>query len=145
ACGTPGNNDVDIKPTDEANNDNNLQTTLEERNVNDDVDKREQADELTTEEEQQSIMEEKLTESYFTEVEIKVEYANGVEYKVEIDWDDGFIKAKIDDEINNQKTTGIDAFIYIYERMDELELTPTSHIDDVAERIISSFDLPVDY
>src|SRR5699024_4535757 len=114
-------------------------------NVNEDVDNEEQADELTTKEDQQLFMEEKLADSYFTEVEIEVEYANGVEYEVEIDWDDGFIKAKIDDEINDQKITGIDAFIYIYERMDELGLTPTSQIDDVAEQFISSFDLPIDY
>lgn len=145
ACGATGNNDVEIKPLDEENNDDSLQTTLEERNVNEDVDKKEQADELTTEEDQQSFMEEKLAESYFTEVELEVEYANGVEYELEIDWDDGFIKAKIDDEINNQKIAGIDAFIYIYERMDELGLTPTSQIDVVAEQIISSFDLPIDY
>lgn len=145
ACGITGTNDDSIKQVDEENKDDGLNTTLEERNVDQNSDKSDQAHETTTEEEQQSYMEEKLAESYFTEVEIEVEYGNGVEFEVKIERDDTLIKAKIDDEINNQKITGIDAFNFIYDRIDVLEITSSSHIDDVAEQIISSFELPEDY
>lgn len=142
ACGANEDDDLVI---DNESDEDGLQTTIEERNMEQNIEENEQTNELATEEEQQSYMEDKLAASYFTEVEIEVEYGNGIEYEVEIERDDTIIKAKIDDEINNQKITGIDAFNFIYERIEELRLTPTSHIDDVKNQIISSFDLPADY
>lgn len=99
----------------------------------------------TTEDEQQSYMQEKLRDSYFTEVEIEVEYDHDQEYEVEIKEENGLIKAKIDDELKGRELKGIEAFDEIYKRMEEIPLTPTSDIDDIAEQILSLFNLPENY
>src|SRR5699024_4355517 len=99
----------------------------------------------SSEAEQQTYMQEKLAESYFEEAEIEVEYIDDIEYEVEIEQKDGLIKAKIDDELSGKELTGLEAFDFIYERMEELTITPTSHIDDIADQIILLFDLTDDY
>lgn len=137
ACSAPNNNQLPNDNSREVPTSEERDSDIGKDNIN--------SNELASETDQQTYMKEKLADSYFERVEIEVEYPNNLEYEVEIDKDNDLIKAKIDDDLEGRELIGIKAFDFIYERMEELAITPTSNIDDIAEQVISLFDLPNDY
>lgn len=137
--------ELDDKRSDSEQSDDYFETTIEERDHLEEEDPSDRSDATESRNDEQAYMNSELMDRYFTEVVIEVEYEDSKEYEAEIKQDNGEIKAEIDDELNGEKIKGVEAFDYIVERMEQVEVTPISDMGEVTEEILSLFDLPKTY
>lgn len=146
ACQSDENKEIDlderkVNETEQAEDTNLTERDLasqEEKGNEDDLDKEEIDDE-------QGYMKKLLDDTYFKEVEVEVDYADDKEYMFEIDEDNNNIKAKVEDRFTDVKLHGLEAFDFIFERMEQMNVTPLTDNEKVTEKILSAFNLPKDY
>src|SRR5690625_4159532 len=87
-----------------------------------------------------------IEEIGLAEIEIKVEYTKDNEYELEIDKSSqGNYEVELDDEINNIKLKGMDAFDTILPNLEKLDITKESSKEDVIAQVIEAFELNDDY
>lgn len=146
ACGTTndGNNDT-------ANDDQNDSATEQEEVAPDDGENATESDDESSETADENAesgvdMAEQMKQIDFAEFELDVEYNDDKEYDVEIDKDSsGMYKAEVDDELNNKKLKGDEAFEYIYPLLKNISITPESTKDEVIKAVLQAFDLDTNY
>lgn len=121
--------------------------TTEEGSIDEDDDDADEEDATTSGAENDSaVIKEKMEELGFSEIEIDVDYVDGSDFEVDIDKDgQGNYQAKLEDEINNKKLKGIEAFDALYPALQKLEITKDSSQDEVINQVISAFELNGDY
>lgn len=95
--------------------------------------------------EEQKAMADTLASCYFTEISIDVDYEKDIDFEAEIDNDDGIIEAKVEDDLTDKRIYGKEAFDYIFERINALELTSDTASDDVITQITEALEINNDY
>src|SRR5690625_5027975 len=91
-------------------------------------------------------MESKMNELDFYEFSLEVSYGKNQEFEVTIDKDRNEpIEAEVEDELKNEFLQGRDAFDYIFERVEKLEITSDSERQNVIDKMLEAFDLSADY
>lgn len=95
--------------------------------------------------EDQTYMEEKLSNSYFKEVDVDIQYTNDRDYEFEISRDDGKIEASVEDDLSGSELKGREAFDFIFDRMKDLSIDRNTSFDSLADQIVGSFKLDSDY
>lgn len=143
ACSPSGGNSNSNQIQDNDQQENGLQKDIGEDNLPENENEVNNDDNSNKDE--QSYMEEKLANSYFREIDVEIKYENGKEYEFEIDNDEGFIKAKLEDDLERKELRGIEAFDLIFDQMEPLNISHDSSFDDVTNQIIKAFNLPDDY
>jgi|SRR5690625_55449 len=123
----------------------NLSTELKEQDIEEDTSTENHTEASDQIDDEQTYMRDKLSSSFFRDIEVEIEYANGVEYEFEIEEHHGNIKAKVDNELDGEKFTGIEAFDFIFDKMASLTIEKDSDFDYITEQIITAFNLPDDY
>lgn len=101
----------------------------------------------TTQEEGEGDMQKKMDDLAYNEFELEVEYrdTNG-EYETELKKrEDGSIKAKLDDTLNDVQKEGNDAFKDIYPIIKGLSIDQDTSKEDAIKQALEAFDLPEDY
>ncbi|WP_338472621.1 YusW family protein [Niallia sp. XMNu-256] len=82
----------------------------------------------------------------FSEIDLEVTYPEQKEYEAEINYDNsGAIGGEVDDDLNNQRLRGKDAFDNIYQKVKNLAISKNTNERDAIDQVLSSFDLPADY
>src|SRR5690625_4224737 len=77
-------------------------------------------------------MESQMQELNFSEIEVEVEYDNDEEFEVEIEADDHrSYTAEVEDELNNTYLFGREAFDFIYEKVQDLDVASDSDQNEV--------------
>ena len=88
----------------------------------------------------------KMEEIDYIDFELDVQYQNNQEYEVELEQkSDQSTKAKIEDELNNIKKVGEDAFNDLYPLVKQLTITQQTSKEEAIKEILTVFDLPEDY
>lgn len=93
----------------------------------------------------QTGMKSKMEELDYAEFEIEVDYGNDKEYEAKIETDDGMLESKLEDELNNRKVRGQEAFDEIYPKLKNLSFTKDMPKDEAIRNALEAFDLPDDY
>lgn len=92
-------------------------------------------------------MDKKMDDLDYTEFEFEVEFPDvSDEYELELKKrDDGSVKAKLDDTINNKKKRGAEAFDYLYPKIKSLKIDQDTGKKEAIKQALDAFDLPSDY
>lgn len=144
ACGS---NTTDDNGSEQNETIDTEEPATEEGSIDEDDDDADEEDATTSGAENDSaVIKEKMEELGFSEIEIDVDYVDGSDFEVDIDKDgQGNYQAKLEDEINNKKLKGIEAFDALYPALQKLEITKDSSQDEVINQVISAFELNGDY
>ncbi len=140
ACGNGNDNDnvsnppEDAPVEDENNNGANNGNTATEDNANND---NTATDNNTTNENSGSIT--------FTSFDLDVDYDNFKSFEVEYDNENDGMEAKIEDERNNQKLRGDEAFQELQNRFESFKFDQTTSNDEVIKEVLDSFELDDNY
>lgn len=82
----------------------------------------------------------------FKEIEVEVSYGHDQEYEVEIEQDENEpIKAKVEDELNQNYLKGQEAFDDLYPRVKQLDLTKDSTKEETISQVLNAFELQDNY
>lgn len=139
ACGSDDDND-------KAPNDTK-QDTEESDNSNQ---KDEKADEEDSDSSNQANSEEdmktKMDKLDYTEIELEVDYGKNKEYEIELEQDENeTIKAKIEDDINDEFLKDSEAFNKLYPMVKKLSIDQDTNKEDAIKDVLDVFDLEDDY
>lgn len=82
----------------------------------------------------------------FKEIEVEISYGHDQEYEAEIEQDENEpIKAKIEDELNQNNLKGQEAFDDLYPKVKQLDLTKDSTKEETVSQVLKAFDLQDNY
>jgi len=91
-------------------------------------------------------MYEKMEELDYSDFELAVDYSNDLEYEVELEkGSNNTVKSEIDDDVNNVKKSGVEAFDELYPLVSELTITQETSKVDAIQEVLNTFNLPDDY
>ncbi|HLR71444.1 MAG TPA: YusW family protein [Pseudogracilibacillus sp.] len=144
ACGGNNNTNDDTAPNNDNDSENPALTnnSADENNTNSEEDQTE----LMNEENDQDYMRSHMEELDFYEFSLEVTYEEDQEFEASIDQDrNESIDAEVEDELNNEFSRGIDAFDYIFTRIQPLNLTSDQNNEEVIEQTLKVFELSEDY
>jgi len=125
----------------------NENTTLnEENNTEDLADTTNETTQDTTIDPDQDKIITQMEKINFTEFELDLDYDNDVDYEVDLEREsNGHYKVKLEDDINNLKLKGMEAFEHIYPIIENLSIVEDSNQDDVIEQVLNAFGLDDNY
>lgn len=81
----------------------------------------------------------------FTDFELDVDYAKNIEYEADYELDNGDIEAEIEDDFNDLKLKGDEAFDKLEPMLQKLNITQETTKEEVIQDTLNVFDLPSDY
>lgn len=93
----------------------------------------------------QAAMIKKMDELDYVEFELEVDYGNDKEYELSLEKDNGQIEAKLEDELDNRKLMGQEAFDEIYPKLKDLSFSKDMPKDEAIQHALEAFSLPDDY
>lgn len=117
------NNDSNVADNDVI--DENNQTEIPEDNSDDQVQKMESLD--------------------YIDFELDVKYNNDQEYEVDLELENSYVEAKLEDDLNGTEIAGDAAFDEIYPLVEQLTIDQDTSTDDAITQVLDAFDLPTDY
>lgn len=130
------------EPNTEDNSGDNGKDSSDDSSADKDSDQDQNNDESSDED-----MSKKMDDLDYTEFEFEVEFPNvSDEYELELKKrDDGSIKAKLDDTINDKKKRDSEAFDYLYPKIKGLKIDKDTSKKEAIKQSLDAFDLPSDY
>ncbi|MGN1402077.1 MAG: YusW family protein [Bacillus sp. (in: firmicutes)] len=81
----------------------------------------------------------------FSSFELDVDYNNNKSFEVDYENDNEGTEASIDDELNNRKIKGDEAFQELKNRLESFSFDQNTPEDEVIQEVLNSFDLKNDY
>lgn len=93
-------------------------------------------------------MQQKMEDLAYSDFDLAVDYSNDLEYEVELELEknsNNTVKSEIDDDLNNVKKSGAEAFDDLYPLVNELAITQETSKADAIQEVLNTFNLPEDY
>lgn len=88
----------------------------------------------------------KMEQLAYIDFDLKVDYRNSDEYEAELELKhNGYVDAKIEDEINGVKKEGPQAFEELYALVEQLTITQSTSRADAIQEVLSVFNLDSNY
>ena len=89
---------------------------------------------------------EKMGDLAYSDFELAVDYANDLEYEVELEKSsNNTVKAEIEDDLNNVRKSGAEAFDDLYPLVEKLTITQETSKADAIQEVLNIFNLADDY
>ena len=91
-------------------------------------------------------MQQKMEDLAYSDFELAVDYANDLEYEVELERSsNNAVKAEIEDDLNNVRKSGAEAFDDLYPLVEKLTITQETNKADAIQEVLNTFNLADDY